>query len=122
MLEFTKKPDVENGAQPQDGSAPQNSQAAAQGGDQDQNEHKRKKIQAGLKLVSEIKRLFTIMTIGNKKYAEPSRVLKSVVDDFGKDIQIGEEKDITEFKSTLVSQIAEAFKSLEQEQPENVAD
>jgi hypothetical protein len=60
------------------------------------------------------------MTIGNKKYAEPSRVLKSVVDDFGKDIQIGEEKDITEFKSTLVAQIAEAFKSLEQESPENV--
>jgi hypothetical protein len=55
------------------------------------------------------------MTIGNKKYAEPSRVLKSVVDDFGKDIQIGEEKDITEFKSILVAQIAEAFKSLEEE-------
>jgi hypothetical protein len=49
------------------------------------------------------------MTIGNKKYTEPSAVLQSVIDEFGQKVQIGEEKDINEFKSILISRIADAF-------------
>lgn len=49
------------------------------------------------------------MSIGNKKYTEPSAVLQSVVDEFGQKVQIGEEKDINEFKSILIARIADAF-------------
>ena len=60
------------------------------------------------------------MTVGNKKYAEPSRVLQSIVDDFGDAMQIGEEKDINEFKAVLVARFADAFHSLEEKKEDKL--
>ena len=37
------------------------------------------------------------MTKSDKKYADPTAVLKSIVDDFGNTIEIGDQKDIGEF-------------------------
>jgi len=70
---------------------------------------KLEKEKSGINLISELKKLFALMTIGNKKYTEPSAVLQSVIDEFGQKVQIGEEKDINEFKSILIARIADAF-------------
>jgi len=56
------------------------------------------------------------MSVGNKKYAEPSKVLKSIIDDFGEPLQIGNQMDITEFKAVLIARISDAFKSLNNEE------
>jgi hypothetical protein len=41
-------------------------------------------------LIKNLKILFAEMTIGNKKYADPTKVLKSITDDSGKIIQLGD--------------------------------
>ena len=45
------------------------------------------------------------MTIGDKKYADPSMVLKSITDDSGREMEIGEEKDIGKFNDSFLSRI-----------------
>lgn len=49
------------------------------------------------------------MACGNKKYCDPSPVLRAVVDEFGHPIQIGEEKDIREFNGMLLGRIEDAL-------------
>jgi ubiquitin carboxyl-terminal hydrolase 25/28 len=44
-----------------------------------------------------MKKLFAFMTKSDKKYADPTNVLKSIVDDLGNQIGIGDQKDIGEF-------------------------
>lgn len=51
------------------------------------------------------------MSMGNKKYVDPSGVLKSIVNDQGEPMTIGEEKDIREFNDVLLSRIRNAFDS-----------
>ena len=41
-------------------------------------------------MIKNLKILFAEMTIGNKKYADPTKVLKSITDDSGKIIQLGD--------------------------------
>lgn len=43
----------------------------------------KKKIESGRKLIAELKKLFGSLACGNKKYVDPSGVLRSIVDDFG---------------------------------------
>lgn len=57
------------------------------------------------KLIKQLKFLFAQMTIGDKKYADPSMVLKSITDDSGRPMEIGEEKDIGEFNDSFLSRI-----------------
>lgn len=52
-----------------------------------------------------LKVLFGQMTKSYKKYADPTQVLKSLTDDFGKPVEIGEEKDIGEFNDTFLSRV-----------------
>ena len=49
------------------------------------------------------------MTNSNKKYANPTGVLNSIVDDFGNRVQIGEQKDIGEFNNTFLARIQEGL-------------
>ena len=53
------------------------------------------------------------MTRSDKKYADPTGVLKSIVDDFGNPIEIGDQKDIGEFNNTLLARIQEGLHSNE---------
>jgi hypothetical protein len=53
--------------------------------------------------------LFAFLTRSDKKYADPTDVLKAIVDDYGKTIQIGEEKDIGEFNHTFLARISEGL-------------
>ena len=52
-----------------------------------------------------MKKLFAFMARSDKKYADPTGVLKSIVDDFGNPIEIGEQKDIGEFNATFLARI-----------------
>lgn len=42
-----------------------------------------KKIESGLKLIKELKKMFGLIAVGNKSYVEPGAVLGSIVDDAG---------------------------------------
>lgn len=55
-----------------------------------------------MKLVKTVAELFQTMVLTNKKYIEPSKVLKALVDDFGNPIEFGEQKDIAEFNLNLL--------------------
>lgn len=49
------------------------------------------------------------MTMSNKKYADPTLVLKSIVDDYGNPVEIGEQKDISEFSSMFLSRVQDGL-------------
>lgn len=49
------------------------------------------------------------MTKSYKKYGDPTEVLKSITDDYGKPVEIGEEKDIGEFNDTFLSRVQEGL-------------
>lgn len=70
---------------------------------------RKKLIKSGMKLIHELQILFTSMALGKKKYLDPSGVLESVVDDQGDQVAIGEEKDISEYNSMLLTRIQDAF-------------
>ena len=45
----------------------------------------------------------------SKKYTEPSDVLKSLVDDFGQALSLGDQKDIGEFNLNFLERIEEGL-------------
>lgn len=49
------------------------------------------------------------MILSNKKYLDPTVVLKSLTDDFGNRILIGEQKDIGEFNMNFIERIEEGL-------------
>ena len=49
------------------------------------------------------------MAISDKKYADPTEVLKSLTDNNGKVVGIGDEQDIGEFNDTFLSRIQEGL-------------
>lgn len=49
------------------------------------------------------------MSIGNKSYFKPVELLDVIVDDTGKKLQSGEERDIREFNDILISRIMDAM-------------
>jgi hypothetical protein len=67
------------------------------------------RLKSSKKLIEELKTLFAFLTRSDKKYADPTDVLKAIVDDYGKTIQIGEEKDIGEFNQTFLARISEGL-------------
>jgi len=67
------------------------------------------KLESARKLVLHLKILFGQMTKSYKKYADPTQVLKSLTDDQGKPVEIGEEKDIGEFNDTFLSRVQEGL-------------
>ena len=66
-------------------------------------------VESGKNLIKELQKLFTAMAVSNKKYLDPSGVLKAIVDSQGEQMTIGEEKDIREFNDVLLSRIKDAF-------------
>ena len=47
--------------------------------------------------------------MGDKKYADPTNVLKSITDDSGSPIVVGDEKDIGEFNDSFLSRVQEGL-------------
>jgi ubiquitin carboxyl-terminal hydrolase 25/28 len=67
------------------------------------------RLESSRELVRNLKVLFGQMTKSYKKYADPTRVLRSLTDDFGKPVEIGEEKDIGEFNDTFLGRVQEGL-------------
>ena len=49
------------------------------------------------------------MALSIKKYADPSKVLRSLTDNRGKPVEIGEEQDVGEVNDTLLFRIQEGL-------------
>jgi len=54
-------------------------------------------------------KLFAHLIYTNKRYLDPTAVLKSLVDDFGNQILIGEQKDIGEFNLNFIERLEEGL-------------
>lgn len=60
----------------------------------------------------ELKRLFAFMTKSEKKYADPTACIRNIVDDFGNQMKIGDQQDITEVSEGFMSRIHEGFQAV----------
>ena len=49
------------------------------------------------------------MILANRRYVDPTQVLKSLVDDFGNRILVGEQKDIGEFNMNFIERLEEGL-------------
>lgn len=49
------------------------------------------------------------MLLTNQKYVDPSKVLNAVVDDFGKQIQVGSQMDAVEYLLNFIERIEEGL-------------
>ena len=67
------------------------------------------KLEAARALIRNLKILFGQLTKSDKKYADPTAVLRSLTDDYGRPVEIGEEKDIGEFNDTLLCRVQEGL-------------
>jgi|DEB0MinimDraft_12_1074336.scaffolds.fasta_scaffold44314_3 hypothetical protein len=63
------------------------------------------KLEAARNLIRQLKILFGQMTKSDKKYADPTKVLSSLTDNYGKPLEIGNEQDIGEFNDIFLSRI-----------------
>ena len=72
------------------------------------NEDTTKKKQ-NLTIVKELQLLFGFLMRSNRKYIDPSRFLRNLVDDFGCPISIGEQRDVGEFNVNLINRIEEGL-------------
>jgi hypothetical protein len=52
------------------------------------------------------------MIMANRKYVDPTAVLRSLTDDFGNQISIGEQRDIGEFLLNFIERIEEGLGEL----------
>ena len=81
----------------------------------------KKLAESGRNLIKELQKLFTAMAVSNKKYLDPSGVLKAIVNSQGEQMTIGEEKDIREFNDVLLSRIKDAFEHKVKQEEERKA-
>ena len=56
------------------------------------------------------------MIASDKKYADPTDVISSIVDEEGNQLQIGDQKDIGEFNLVFLSRVDEGFQLLKDSQ------
>jgi hypothetical protein len=54
-----------------------------------------------------MKLLFAFMTKSEKKYADPTAMIRQIVDDFGNQMKIGDQQDITEVSEGFMTRIHE---------------
>jgi len=73
-------------------------------------------------LASNLSKLFSKMLLANRKYTEPSSVLNALVDDFGKRIEFGEQKDIGEFNLNFLERVEEGLGERQRRLPQQPAD
>jgi hypothetical protein len=64
---------------------------------------------ASVQLVKSLQLLFAGMIISDKKYLDPTSVITSVVDDYGNELPIGDQKDIAEFNLFFLARVEEAI-------------
>jgi len=104
-----EKIEIEEEAKNNEQSAAGAPQEGQEGAAQDMSILRKKLVKSGMRLIEELQILFTSMALGKKKYLDPNGVLESVLDDQGDQVAIGEEKDISEYNSILLTRIQDAF-------------
>ena len=72
---------------------------------------------ACVELLLNLQKLFAHMINSNRKYVEPTAVIKALVDDYGSPMSFGDQKDIGEFNTTFLAQIDEALSGQKLEGP-----
>ena len=74
-------------------------------------------------LSQKLAELFSRLAQLNKKYTEPSEVLRALVDDFGNTISLGDQKDIGEFNLNFLERIEEGLGEAERKSADdNISD
>ena len=63
-----------------------------------------------MKLVENLQRLFAFLIRSDRRYIDPTPVLSTLTDDSGKQIIIGDEKDVGEFNMLLIARIEDGLK------------
>lgn len=71
-----------------------------------------KRIESCYNLIVEMKLLFAFMTKGEKKYADPTAMIRHIVDDFGNQMKIGDQQDITEVSEGFLTRIHEGIQAI----------
>jgi ubiquitin carboxyl-terminal hydrolase 25/28 len=56
-----------------------------------------------------LKALFSQLIASDRKYADPTPVLSALVDDYGNELAIGDQKDIGEFNLVFLSRIEDGL-------------
>ncbi|KAM3142595.1 hypothetical protein pb186bvf_005254 [Paramecium bursaria] len=69
------------------------------------------KLKTSIELVLQLQGIFVSMIGSDKKYVDPTNVVKSICDDFGNHLPIGDQKDVGEFNSFFLSRIEEGLQS-----------
>lgn len=64
---------------------------------------------ASVNLVKQLQLLFAGMIASDKKYLDPTLVITSVVDDYGNELPIGDQKDIAEFNLFFLARVEEGI-------------
>lgn len=71
-----------------------------------------KRIECSYNMIVQMKRLFAFMTKSEKKYADPSIMIRNIVDDFGNQMKIGDQQDISEVSEGFMTRIHEGFMAI----------
>ncbi|CAD8083486.1 unnamed protein product [Paramecium primaurelia] len=74
-----------------------------------------------IQLVLNLQNLFIKMIGSDQKYADPSEVVKSICDDFGNVLPIGDQQDVGEFNHYFLSRIGEGLAQIERKS-KNIVD
>ena len=67
------------------------------------------RLECSRKLIENLKVTFSQMCAGDKKYVSPTKVLKSITNDSGEPIELGDQKDIGEFNDSFLSRVQEGL-------------
>ena len=53
--------------------------------------------------------MFAGLLLSNQKYVDPTQLLNSVVDDFGRKIEVGRQMDVVEYLLNFIERIEEGL-------------
>lgn len=71
-----------------------------------------KRVESSYNLIVELKRLFAFMTKSEKKYADPTKMIRNIVDDFGNQMKIGDQQDISEVSEGFMTRLHEGIQAI----------
>jgi len=60
-------------------------------------------------VIRELQRTFGFMTAGKKSYLKPIELMNVLVDNYGNNLQIGDERDIGEFNEIMIGRVIDAM-------------
>ena len=71
-----------------------------------------KRIECSYKMIVQLQKLFVTLTKSEKKYADPTAMIRNIVDDFGNQLKIGDQQDISEVSEGFMSRVHEGVQAM----------